>query len=768
MARRRKTRPRRRRLVRITLVAAIGTVLLATAALAAWSVSLDRAVRAQFEGKRWAVPATVYARPLELYAGLSLDAGQLREELAALNYRQRADARGSGTWHARDDEFVLGTRAFNFWDGAEPARRVRVRLGDERVLAVTDADSGEALPLVRLDPARIGNIFPAQHREDRLLVRLDEVPDTLVAALLAVEDADFHDHFGLSPSGIARAAAANLRARRVVQGGSTITQQLVKNFYLSSDRTMARKLREAIMAVLLERRYDKDDILETYLNEVFLVQDHERAIHGMGLASRHLFGEPLAQLPIEQQALLVAMINGPSYYHPRRHPERALARRNLVLDTMAHHGIVSADDAERASARPLGVAGTGGAPRLSHPAFMGVVQRHLRRDYRAEDLQSEGLQIFTTLAPSVQAAAESALVRQLGTDDPHLQAAVVITDVGSGEVLALIGDRNPRFAGFNRALDARRPVGSLIKPAVFLAALQEPSRFGLGSLLDDAPLALEQPRQPTWAPRNYDREFRGPVMMVDALAQSLNVPTVRAGLEVGLPAVQATVERLGAPVTQTAHPSYLIGTGEFTPLEVAQMYQTLASGGFRTPLRAVRAVTTQDGRPLNRYPLSTAQAFEPGPVHLVNSALVAAMRDGTGRTARRWLSEDLQLAGKTGTTDQGRDSWFAGFGDDLLGVVWLGRDDFSPAGLTCARNALPVWADTMRQLRPAPLALAPPDGVETVWIDSLTGLRSAQGCDHARALPYLGGHAPEAWTDCGERRERGRGGLVDRLRRIFQ
>ncbi len=743
-------------------------VLLALAG-SAWAVWLDQTVQSQFEGKRWSVPATVYARPLELYEGRRLNLDQLTEELRALEYSETASSGGSGTWRREGGDFILSTRAFQLWDGAEPARRLRLSISNGRVSQLRDAETGESIAIARLDPARIGNIYPG-HREDRLLVRLEDVPQPLIDALLAVEDRDFYGHWGISLTGIARAAWANVRAGRVVQGGSTLTQQLVKNFYLTSDRTFVRKINEAVMALLLERRYSKDDILESYLNEVYLAQDRDRSIHGVGLASQFLFGEPLQSLDLQQHALMVAMIRGPSLYDPRRNPERAQTRRNQVLRVMASEGVISEAVAASASEAPLGVRARAAGPARSYPGFLALVQQDLRRDYRQEDLRTEGLRIFTTMAPGIQAATENAISRQLEGRDDALEAAAVMVDPESGEVLALVGGRNPRYAGFNRAVDARRPIGSLIKPAVYLTALQSPDRYGLGSLLDDSPLVIDDGRGQRWEPMNFDRRFRGSVPLVDSLAFSLNIPTIRLGMDLGLPAVQTTVERLGGPVNRRLYPSSLLGTQELSPLQVAQMYQTIAAGGFRNPLRSVREVTEQDGTPLNRYPLSTDRAFDPLPVHLTTTALVSAMREGTGRGAYRFLPSDFLIAGKTGTTNDHRDSWFAGFGGDLLGVVWLGRDDNTATDLTGASGALPIWADAVSVINPAPLQLRPPEGVETLWIETATGRRAEEGCAGVRPLPYSRGHGPEPSRDC---RPAGSdsgadGGVADWFRGLFQ
>ncbi|MCP1674946.1 penicillin-binding protein 1B [Natronocella acetinitrilica] len=737
---------RKSRLRRIIPPVLLGLVILT----AGWLVSVDRAVQSRFEGVQWTIPATVYARPLELHAGLQLTRPQVLLELDAMGYHESASLERPGTWRPANGAVELFSRRFAYWDGDESARRLRLEFGDGRISRVRDVDSGAEVALARLDPARIGSILPS-HREDRLLVRLGDVPPTLIAGLIVVEDRGFFSHLGLSPSGIARAALANLRARRVVQGGSTLTQQLAKNFYLSRDQTLWRKLNEAVMAVIMELRYDKEAILEAYLNEVYLAQAPDRAIHGMGLASYHYFGQSIDALSLEQQALLVALVRGPSRYHPYRHPERAMQRRNLVLDQMAAAGVASPVDAERAKARPLGVVPPRRQLESSYPAFMTLVQRHLQRDYRREDLQTEGLRIFTTLSPSLQASAERALATRL-ENLPDVEGAVVLLDPQSGEVQALVGGKDPRYAGFNRALDARRQIGSLVKPLVYLTALEQSSRYGLGTVLPDEPLTLEDRAGSPWEPRNYDRQYRGPVLLVEALAHSYNLPAIHLGIELGLQQVARTGVRLGVPDPGRVYPAYLLGTQALTPLEVAELYQVFASGGYRTPARSVRAVTRQDGSRLNRYPLAVDQVAEGIAIELVNAGMQAAVQVGTARGLRTRLpGQAAGVAGKTGTTDDGRDSWFAGFSADRLAVVWVGRDDNQPTELTGASGGLPVWADIMADAALRPYIPRHQDALEAVWIDRTTGLRSDEGCTGAMQLPYRLGAAPDEWTDCGRR-----------------
>ncbi len=727
----------------------VGGGLLLLLALAGYTAWLDLQVRNQFEGKRWALPAQVYARALEVYPGQALSAGDFAAELARLDYRAVSRPHQPGTFTRLGRSFIVVTRDFDFWDGAEPSRSLRLEFGRHALRDIRDASSGEPLDLLRLDPPLIGRIYPA-HREDRVLVRLEEVPPLLVDSLLTVEDRDFYRHHGISPRAIARALWANLRAGHTVQGGSTLTQQLVKNFFLSSERTLGRKLNEALMALLLEWHYDKDEILEAYLNEIYLGQDGRRAIHGFGLASRFYFGRPLGQLRADQIALLVALVKGPSYYDPRRFPERARERRNLVLRLLAEQGTLTPEQAAAAAARPLGVTPRAASGVTERPAYMDLVRRQLHRDYSDEDLRSEGLRIFTSLDPAVQQAAETALSGQLARlPGEDLQGAAITVDVDTGEVLAMVGGRDPRFAGFNRALDAQRPIGSLVKPAIYLTALAS-GEYTLASLLDDSPLSLDMGGGEVWEPQNFDHQSHGQVPLFEALAQSYNLASARLGLALGLPAVLDTLHALGIERELPAYPAQLLGSASLSPMEVAQMYHTLAAGGFRTPLRAIRAVLTPQGEPLQRYPLEIVSAVEPVPLFLLDAALVHTVRDGTGKLAYRSLPKDLTVAGKTGTTDDLRDSWFAGFSGDRLAVVWLGRDDNRPAGLTGAQGALRVWADLLRRIDTRPFEPLPPLGIQWAWIDPRRGLRLSERCPRAVRLPFVEGTAPRDWTRCNE------------------
>ncbi len=735
-------------------IAAIVTSSVLALAFTAWVLALDRDVRLRFAGARWALPAQVYAAPMLVYPGLNLGRKGFVREIERLGYRPVPLLGGAGTYTTKAGTVTLHTRPFMFWDGLQPGARVEIDFGDKQVEELFDRDAKEGRTLLRLDPMLIGSIYPIAG-EDRALVRLDEVPPLLPAALIHIEDRHFEDHFGLDPKAILRAAWANLRARRMVQGGSTITQQLVRNFFLTLDRTWARKITEAFMAILLEAHYSKQEILEAYLNEVHLGQDGGRAIHGFGLASQFYFNKPLPELQPQEVALLVALVKGPSFYNPRRNPLRALERRNLVLGLLMQAGYISEQEHAVAIKRPLGIVGGATGGMVQYPAFVDLVKRQLVGQYAEADLTNEGLRIFTTLDPRAQELLEKRLVDGLPALEKGrklkagtLEGAGVITSVEDGKVLALVGGREVRFPGFNRALDARRPIGSLAKPFVYLAALMQPQRYGLGTILQDEPIELKLPHGATWAPQNYDKTAHGPVPLFMALAQSYNLATVHLGLDVGVNNVREIFRAAGMLEEPPALPSLLLGAVELAPLEVAQLYNTLAAAGYRAPLLAIREVMTREGKPLTRYTLRVRQALPEVPVFLLNWGLEQVMLNGTGASVYAYVPPDLRLAGKTGTTDELRDSWFAGYGEDRSIVIWVGRDDNQPAGLTGASGALQIWAPLVRDLGVKGFNPEVPAGIESVLTDPESGLRADEACGSAVAIPYAEGHAPEEYSSC--------------------
>ncbi|TVQ92595.1 MAG: penicillin-binding protein 1B [Chromatiaceae bacterium] len=708
----------------VVALAAAGAVFL-------YGVHLDRTVRAKFEGQRWALPARVFARPLELFVGKPLSRTTLIAELERLRYRTDADMQRPGAYRVDGERVRMHTRAFRFWDGSEPEQALTVSFTDGRVAELRDT-AGHEVDLVRLDPALIASIYPT-HYEDRVLLTREQLPPRLVETLLAVEDRNFYRHHGIDPRGIVRAAYANLMAGRTVQGASTLTQQLVKNFYLTEERTLERKLNEAYMAILLDLRYDKDEILTAYANEVYLGQDGSRGIHGFGLASQFYFNRDLDELGIPETAMLVAILKGPSEFNPKRRPERVLERRNLVIDLMAHHRIISSEEAAQAKAAALGLRDGGARPVGEYPAFIQLVRRQLQRDYREEDLRSEGLSIFTTLDPLVQIEAEAVVQERMEQLDKQrryppgtLETAVVVTSVAHGEVLALVGGRKAAFEGFNRALDALRSIGSLIKPVIYLAALSEPQRYSLLTSIPDRPVSLRVGGQ-LWQPQNYDRRVHGNVPLYRALARSFNLATVNLGLQLGVGRVADTLGTLGAVRKVDRVPALLLGATSLPPVEVAQVYQTIAAGGFRAPLRTIREVLDANGRPLTRYPLAIQQVVPADAAYLTQWALRQAVEAGTATWLKQRLPAGLTVAGKTGTTNDMRDSWFAGFSGDRVAVVWVGRDDNQPMGLSGSAGALRVWGDLMARIDNQPWREAPPEEVVIASACGRSGVPFSRG-----------------------------------------
>jgi penicillin-binding protein 1B len=717
----------RSKLLRLSVALILVCTILA-AVFAAWIVHLDRVVTREFQGRHWSVPARVYAAPLELYVGAQVSASDLEQELRRLHYRPGDPAVGIGAYRRRGSAFELHARRVRFGDELREPQLVSISADDNSITGLKSAN-GE-LPVFRLDPPEIGSVFPI-HGEDRLVLSPADVPPLLRSGIKLIEDRRFDEHHGIDAHGIARALWADIRARRLVQGGSTLTQQLVKNYFLSDEQSFSRKATEAIMAMQLEAHFSKEEILVAYLNEVYLGQDGSRAIHGFGLGSEYYFAKPLAELDAGEVAMLIGLVKGPSYYDPRRHADRARARRDLVLQQLAAAHLLEAAAAQRAAANPLGLKPPGGS---YVPAYLDLVRRHLKRDYAEADLAAAGLAVYTSLDPRAQAAAERALTLNLQRLDSasrvrgvHLEGAVIVAEPSSGDVIAVVGGRDVGTDGFNRALDARRPIGSLVKPAVYLTAL-ESGRYNAATLIEDAPIELKLKDGSVWAPQNFEHQIYGWVPMARALAESMNLATVRLGLDLGLPKVADTLQRLGLQTTPVLNPSMLLGTVEMTPLEIVEVYTSLANGGFRARLRAVRAVVDENGRPLKSFKVQVEEVAPAAAVYQLDRMLTLVTTRGTGRDAAARLPRGTIVAGKTGTSSDTRDSWFAGFTGTYLAVAWVGYDDNRVTGLTGASGALPVWADTVARLKSISFEPVAPELVEDRWISFGDGLETAPAC----------------------------------------
>lgn len=708
------------------LTAALAVVVL----IAGYLYLLDREITATFEGRRWSLPARIYSAPFELYPGAPVSMDETIAELARLGYRRGEFAGPPGTWAVDGNTLSATLRPFLFVDGPRPAMPLALTFSGNRIERIDDGAGGE-LPLTRLEPALIGSFFPS-HGEDRLILGPGETPALLVETLKAVEDRTFDTHHGFDLKGIARAALVNLREGDRSQGASTLTQQLVRSYFLSNERTYVRKLRELAYAVILEARFTKPDLMNAYVNEIFLGQDGARAIHGFGLGSHFYFNKPIDELGVHELALLAAVIRGPSYYNPFRHHDRVKRRRDRILGTMLEFGLIDEREHRQALARGLGLVASRRAGRY-YPAFMDMVRRELASDYEADTLSGEGLSIFTTLSPRLQDAAQSAVTETLanlegerGIPDGTLEAAMVVRASQTGDIRALVAGRVAGRHGFNRAVNARRQVGSVIKPLVYLMAL-ESGNYSLASLIEDRPVTLDVPGYGPWSPGNFDNAFRGPVPLVRSLGDSLNVPTVRLGMSLGIDNVAARVEALTGRAPEP-YPSLLLGAHELTPVELSEMYAVFASGGFITPAKSVLAVLDGSGEPLSRYPIRVESAVELEHAAALTRALQVAMTHGTGK---RSPLADSGAAGKTGTSDDYRDSWFAAYGANLLSVVWIGRDDGASHRLSGTVGAMRIWSEFGARLDIQPALAAPANAT----VDYETGLLAAFGCGNVVELP---------------------------------
>ncbi len=735
------------------LTAVLAGAALAVGFLVPYTLYLNHQVSERFAALQWQIPTRVYARPLQLRPQLAMDVRTLKTELDAAGYQDDGAGERPGSYAADGGRFTISSRGYADVDGQVPARRLQVTLSGGRVAGLRDAGSGKAVKAARLDPARIATLY-GQRQEERRLVRIDEVPELLVTGLQAVEDRDFAHHHGIDVSGMARAAWVNLLAGEKRQGASTLTQQLARSGLLGigKEQTWTRKFNEILYAIILESRYDKRTILETYLNQVYLGQRGGQAIHGMASGAEFWFGRELGDLSTEQVALLIGLVKGPSHYDPRRHPERALERRNIALSMLHDTGLVDDAEYERARAAPLGVTKQPGVAAANRfPAYIDLVRRQLANDYPESALQGAGLAVLTGMSPSAQAYAEGAVVRaaealQTGKRPP-LQAGVVVTDVHAGDVLAVVGGRDVATHGFNRAVEAKRPVGSLLKPYVYLLALAQPQRFSLASFVEDTPVTVQLARGKTWSPDNSDNTSHGTVRLVDALAHSYNQATVRIGMQVG-PQRLAQLVKVLAGIEAEPNPSLILGSTDQSPYAMAQLYQFLASGGEIQPLRAVRGVLDPEGKLLKRYDTAPAPAQEGDSIaaNLVTVALQQAVSEGTGR---RLLADGLgrlSPAGKTGTSNDGRDSWFAGYTGDHLAVVWMGNDQNEQTGLYGATGAMRVWSGLFARLPSAPLRVSG-KGLDWQWVlPQGTSITDAD-CPGARRFAFVAGAVP-AYAPC--------------------
>ncbi len=749
-----------RRWRRWVLVAAIAAVAVAPFVYSA--IELHKFERADARRATF-----IYASGQSLAPGVHVQRVGLAATLARLGYKEtRSIPPSPGLFRRSSEGWDIYLRGGDE-TGAGPARLVRLQIADERIIKVTRA--GQDAGVVALEPEVLSSATD-RPGEDHKPIRLDETPKVLIDAVLAAEDHRFFAHGGVDLRALVRAAWTNLRAGRVKEGGSTITQQLVKVRLLSPQRTFFRKLREAWLAALIESRYSKERILEAYLNEIYLGQRGPLAIRGVGAASRAYFGKEVHQLTTPEAALIAAIIRGPNIYSPAVDPDRAREHRNTVLGQMRDLKMITPDEYERARRAPVQVRSLVN-PGQSAPYFVDYVRQELEQRFDAGVSRVRGVRIVTTLDLTLQRFAEAAAVRgldRLESSLPHgdrrepgrrLQVAVLVVEPATGEIRALVGGRDYLASQFNRVTSARRQPGSAFKPIVYLAALRAGDGapfFTAASRVEDLPLTLESNGQP-WSPRNADDRYEGIVTVRQALEQSLNSATVRIAQTVGLPTVIDLARALGIQSPLGPVPAMALGAFEVTPLELARAYLPLANGGIRpAAISGIHTVQFGDDEVKPASADEPARVVSAAEAWLVTSLLKGVVTAGTGSAVRSSGLPDV-VAGKTGTTNDGRDAWFVGYTPRLLALVWVGFDGGEPHGMSGARAALPIWVDFMKQAVDAyPQSdFEMPTGIAFADIDVTNGKRAVRACPVVAREAFLVGTEPPM---CDEHR-----GVIDHV-----
>jgi penicillin-binding protein 1B len=701
-----------------------------------YGIYLDGKVVTKFEGQRWQTSIEVYGREISLTIGDKLTAQQLVERLTTAHYQSVTVLNKPYQYQLTSQTVRFIQPAFQFSEQKQSQQQIKVKFHQSSIKQLWVNE--QPVQQVRLVPELLTRLVPDNH-EDRQLVNLQQLPELLIDTLLLVEDRDFYHHHGVVPVAILRALVQNLRAGRRIQGGSTLTQQLVKNMFLSNEKTITRKLNEALMALILEWRYSKDQLLEAYINEVYLGQQYANGIYGFGLAAQFYFDKSIEQLTLPEMALLIAEIKGPSYYDPWRHPDRALQRRDMILQLLYEHQLIDLAKYQWAVNQPLGIKPQRERRKRKADDYLALVKQELR--YLLPNIeQYHGVKVFTGFDSLAQAQLEHSAQRQLtkiaiNTQQDALETAMLVTDIASGQIRALIGSKSPTIAGFNRALQASRQIGSLIKPVIYLAALERYEQYNLATPLMDKPLTINTEDQ-QWQPQNYDGQYRQQVPLIEALIESRNVPTVNLGLSLGIDNIMAALPMLGIREPIQLQPSMLLGAINLTPLEVNQLYLTIAHNGGYIPQHTITRVINRQGDSLWQVDERSEQRLSENGAYLINYALVQVTQRGTAKSLS-WRLPQHVLAGKTGTTNDGRDSWFVGFDQQTLVTTWVGRDDNKPTKLTGSSGALLLFADFMKHYSIKDRELIMPVGIAMTAFERSTGHAVKQACADIIEVPAV-------------------------------
>lgn len=721
----------------ITIAVIVLAVIFLIVAVYVYKQSVGR-----FEVRRLSLPTRIFSDMTPLRPEVPMSADDLLEKLERLGYRQGERLVQAGDWARGDGGIDVYTRDFTHPSGRYAAHPIRITFSGAAIASVVSLRETRPVETAALEPELLTSVLSEQ-LENRRPVTLDQVPKHLQDAVVATEDVRFWHHPGVDPLGISRALFRNVKAGGVAEGGSTLTQQLVKNYYLTSERTMKRKIIEAFMALVLDAKYSKREIIEAYLNDIYLGRSRSISIVGVGEASRFYFGKPVSEISVGQAALLAGMVRSPNNYSPFTHPERAMQRRNTVLSLMLKQKKIDKATYDQAMAETLpqkpfrSRSGLG-----SIPFYVDRVMQEMARDYGIEDVRGRGLQIYTAIDLAAQDAASKTISsglanlekrsRRLRRSENPLEGVAIVVDVPTGEIRALVGGRNFERSQFNRALHAKRSVGSLFKPFVYLAAF-EPSlsnqNITPATLVSDTRFVLKRRFSANWSPRNYDERYHGTVTVRAALEQSMNSASVRIGLATGLDAITKTAKTLGVNAKLEQQPSMILGAVGVPPIEMADSYATLARQGSRLPLRTVRFVTTDRGRVVASDDPKPVQVFPQRDVFLLTHVMRGVVDRGTAASARS-LGFRKIAAGKTGTTNDKRDAWFIGFTPKTLALTWVGFDDNAPTGLSGSDSAVPIWARLMNIVTAGEpnVDFAVPAGISFAEVDEMSGGRATPNC----------------------------------------
>lgn len=674
---------------------------------------LDNKIKARINGKVWQLPTIVYSRIIHIEPNMVCSQIDMIRLLKACQYREVSNIVQSGEFIIHNNSIEILRRSFEFPNGEEKESHVFLFFNKKKLLRIYNQDTKHDFGLFLIDP-KIISVQYAANNQQRLFIPRSKFPDTLVNMLLMVEDRYFYRHDGIKISSIFRAFLANLMSGHTVQGGSTVTQQLVKNLFLDNTRSLWRKFNEVYMALIFEHRYSKNYILELYLNEIYFGQHGNNQIRGFPLASFYYFGRPVNELSLDQQAVLIGMIKGASLYNPWRNPKITLERRNLILKLLNNIHIIDHNLYSILIQRPLGVQPKDEVLALQ-PAFTQMVYEKLDNINIINDLS--GGKIFTTLDPFSQKSAENAIktgIQQLRCHHniSDLEGGIVIVDRFNGSIRAMVGGSEPHFCGFNRAMNARRPIGSLIKPVIYLAALNQPDRYNFNTWIADSPIHLKQPNGVIWSPKNYDHLFRGKVTLIDAFIRSLNIPTVNLGLIVGIDTIVDMLIKLGISIDHIPEfPSILLGSIDLTLIDVAQLFQTIASIGQYAKLSCIHHITNAKNVTVYQYFTKTKRVIAPQSAYLILYAMQQVVTKGTAYRLSKQFPL-FQLAAKTGTTNDFRDSWFVGIDGKEVVVIWIGRDNNGTTKLTGSNGALKIYSAYLENHEgPTPLCLKRPNNI---------------------------------------------------------